>query len=131
MGGVDLQDSLIALYQTKIRSKKWYHRIVFHMMDFTLVQAWLLYRGDCRDCGIQKKEQLSYTLPVCVYFLGGGTAARVPHTEGRIAVVSSATWRSFTASTSRGSAPAVASRGSAPAITSRGSVPAIALTLSE
>ncbi|MGH0144424.1 UNVERIFIED_CONTAM: hypothetical protein FKN15_011063 [Acipenser sinensis] len=59
MGGVDLLDSLIALYQTKIRSKKWYHHIVFHMMDFTLVQAWLLYRGDCRDCGIQKKEQLS------------------------------------------------------------------------
>ncbi|MGH0135024.1 UNVERIFIED_CONTAM: hypothetical protein FKN15_028398 [Acipenser sinensis] len=29
------------------------------MMDFTLVQAWLLYRRDCSDCGIQKKEQLS------------------------------------------------------------------------
>uniref|UniRef100_A0A3P9JWZ2 PiggyBac transposable element-derived protein domain-containing protein n=1 Tax=Oryzias latipes TaxID=8090 RepID=A0A3P9JWZ2_ORYLA len=26
MGGVDLLDSLIALYRTKIRSKKWYHR---------------------------------------------------------------------------------------------------------
>ncbi|MGH0157334.1 UNVERIFIED_CONTAM: hypothetical protein FKN15_033595 [Acipenser sinensis] len=35
------------------------HRTVFHMMDFTLVQAWLLYWRDCRDCGIQKKEQLS------------------------------------------------------------------------
>uniref|UniRef100_A0A671TTC3 PiggyBac transposable element-derived protein domain-containing protein n=1 Tax=Sparus aurata TaxID=8175 RepID=A0A671TTC3_SPAAU len=49
MGGVDLLDSLIALYRTKIRSKKWYQRIVFHMLDLTLVQAWLLYRGDCQS----------------------------------------------------------------------------------
>ncbi|MGH0139325.1 UNVERIFIED_CONTAM: hypothetical protein FKN15_072651 [Acipenser sinensis] len=59
MGGVDLLDSLIKQSRTKIRSKKWYHCIVFHMKDFTLVQAWLLYRRNCRDCGIQKKEQLS------------------------------------------------------------------------
>ncbi|KAK1882233.1 PiggyBac transposable element-derived protein 2 [Dissostichus eleginoides] len=59
MGGVDLLDSLIALYRTKIRSRKWYHKIVFHMMDFTLVNAWLLYRRDCKDCGIPKKEVYS------------------------------------------------------------------------
>lgn len=56
MGGVDLLDSLIALYRTKIRSKKWYHRIVFHMLDFTVVEAWLLYRRDCRDCAIPQKD---------------------------------------------------------------------------
>ncbi|KAJ4929590.1 hypothetical protein JOQ06_018613 [Pogonophryne albipinna] len=56
MGGVDLLDSLIALYRTKIRSRKWYHKIVFHMMDFT---AWHLYRRDCKDCGIPKKEVYS------------------------------------------------------------------------
>ncbi|KAM4623623.1 piggyBac transposable element-derived protein 2-like [Polymixia lowei] len=49
MGGVDLLDSLIALYHTKIRSKKWYHHIVFHLLDMTLVEAWLLYRRDCRS----------------------------------------------------------------------------------
>lgn len=59
MGGVDLLDSLIALYRTKTRSRKWYHRIVFHMLDFTLVNAWLLYRRDCMDCGIQRKGQQS------------------------------------------------------------------------
>ncbi|XP_056229119.1 piggyBac transposable element-derived protein 3-like [Seriola aureovittata] len=48
MGGVDLLDSLIALYRTKIRSKKRYHRIVFHMLDLTL-EAWLLYRRDCQS----------------------------------------------------------------------------------
>lgn len=44
MGGVDHLDSLIALYRTKIRSRKWYHRIVFHMLNLTAVEAWLLYR---------------------------------------------------------------------------------------
>ncbi|KAL2098379.1 hypothetical protein ACEWY4_007586 [Coilia grayii] len=36
MGGVDLLDSLLALYRIKIRSKKWYHRVVFHMLDLTV-----------------------------------------------------------------------------------------------
>ena len=44
MGGVDLLDSLIGLYRTKIRSRKWYHRVFFHLMDLTVVNAWLLYR---------------------------------------------------------------------------------------
>ncbi|KAK3516062.1 hypothetical protein QTP70_004009 [Hemibagrus guttatus] len=43
MGGVDLLDSPIALYHTKIHSKKCYHRLVFHMLDLTVVEAWLLY----------------------------------------------------------------------------------------
>ncbi|XP_062870839.1 granulocyte colony-stimulating factor receptor-like [Trichomycterus rosablanca] len=59
MGGVDILDSLIALYRTKVRSKKWYHHLFFHMMDMIMVEAWLLYRRDSIDCGVEKKEQLS------------------------------------------------------------------------
>jgi len=33
MGGVDLIDSLIGLYRTRIRSKKWYLRLFFHLLD--------------------------------------------------------------------------------------------------
>lgn len=39
MGGVDLVDTLIALYRTTIRSKKWYHKIYFHLMDVCVVNA--------------------------------------------------------------------------------------------
>ncbi|XP_039469062.1 piggyBac transposable element-derived protein 3-like [Oreochromis aureus] len=46
MGGVDLLDSLIALYRNKVRSKKWYHRLVFHFLDMIIVTTWLLYRRD-------------------------------------------------------------------------------------
>lgn len=43
MGGVDLLDSLLALYRNKIRSKKWYHRLVFHFLGVIIVTTWLLY----------------------------------------------------------------------------------------
>ncbi|XP_034066448.1 piggyBac transposable element-derived protein 2-like [Gymnodraco acuticeps] len=58
MGGVDLLDSLIALYRIKIRSKKWYHRLVFHFMDMIIVTAWLLYRRDCEGTGMTRKEEM-------------------------------------------------------------------------
>lgn len=44
MGGVDLIDSLIGLYRNKQRSKKWYHHLFFHLLDMTVINAWLLYR---------------------------------------------------------------------------------------
>ena len=37
MGGVDLADCLIALYRINLRSKKYYMRLIFHMIDMALV----------------------------------------------------------------------------------------------
>lgn len=42
-GGVDL-DALLGYYRIQIKSKKLYHRIFFHLIDMTTVNAWLLYR---------------------------------------------------------------------------------------
>ncbi|XP_064483045.1 piggyBac transposable element-derived protein 3-like [Ornithodoros turicata] len=58
MGGVDLLDSLIALYRTRIRSKKYYMRIFFHMLDFVCVAAWLWYKRAAEDCHLPKKAIL-------------------------------------------------------------------------
>ena len=58
MGGVDLLDGLIALYRTKIRSKKWYLRLVFHFFDLLVVVSWLLYRRDCDQLNVPVKERL-------------------------------------------------------------------------
>lgn len=55
MGGVDLLDSILGYYRIKIRSKKWYHRIFFHLIDMITVNAWLLWR---RNTG--KEMQLKY-----------------------------------------------------------------------
>lgn len=57
-GGVDLLDSLIALYRTNIRSKKWYHRLVFHFIDMAVVTCWLIYRRNCADNGKMRSDHM-------------------------------------------------------------------------
>ena len=59
LGEVDLLDSLIGLYRIKLRSKKYYRRIFFHLIDLTVVTAWLLYKIDCDGFGIPKQKQKS------------------------------------------------------------------------
>ena len=46
MGGVDKLDGLIALYRIFFRNRKWYHRIVWHLIDICVCNAWLIYRRD-------------------------------------------------------------------------------------
>lgn len=58
MGGVDLNDMLVALYRTKIGVKRYYLRIVFHLLDICIVNAWLLYRRDCGLHNIGKYKRL-------------------------------------------------------------------------
>ncbi|KAJ8963507.1 hypothetical protein NQ314_005586 [Rhamnusium bicolor] len=44
MGGVDLIDSFIARHKICIKSKKWYIRLFYHLLDMTVSNAWMLYR---------------------------------------------------------------------------------------
>lgn len=41
MGGVDLSDMLVSLYRTDIKSRRFYLRIFFYLVDLTIVNAWL------------------------------------------------------------------------------------------
>lgn len=59
MGGVDLMDSLIGRYKIKIKSKKWYMRLFYHLLDMTLVNSWLLYRRRSREKGAEKCMKLA------------------------------------------------------------------------
>ncbi|XP_049863806.1 piggyBac transposable element-derived protein 3-like [Schistocerca gregaria] len=56
MEGVDLLDSLFALSQINIRSKKYYHRLFFPFLDVVVVNAWLLYRRNCYSFGVNKNK---------------------------------------------------------------------------
>lgn len=58
MGGVDLFDQLISYYRIFIRSRKWTLRMIFHAVDFAIVQSWLEYRRDAENLGIPKRKQL-------------------------------------------------------------------------
>lgn len=59
MGGVDLLDSLIGRYKIKIRSKKWYIRIFYHLLDVTIVNSWLLYKRAAEQNNQKPKLSLS------------------------------------------------------------------------
>ena len=60
-GGVDLADCLISLYRINIRSKKYYYRMIFHMIDMVLVNSWLLYRRDALHLQLPKSEVIPLT----------------------------------------------------------------------
>ena len=56
MGGVDLLDGLLSLYRIHIRSKKWYHKLLYHFFDIAVVQSCLLYRQDLMFLSIPEIE---------------------------------------------------------------------------
>ncbi|XP_028396032.1 piggyBac transposable element-derived protein 2-like [Dendronephthya gigantea] len=53
MGGVDLMDMLCTLYKYQLRSKRWYLYIFYHTLTIALVNAWLLYRRDCKALDVR------------------------------------------------------------------------------
>ena len=68
--GVDLADILIALYGTKIMTKKcWYLKIIFRIVDICKVSGWLLYRRHCKQNSIASKHQMSLLYFVTDVFL--------------------------------------------------------------
>lgn len=65
MGGVDLLDAFLAYYRIHIRSKKYYLRLFFHLVDLAVVNSWLLYRRDCDSLAVprqKQKDQLAFKL---------------------------------------------------------------------
>lgn len=48
MGGVDLAGMFVSLYRTGSKSRKWYKRIYYHLIDICVNNAWLVYRRHCK-----------------------------------------------------------------------------------
>lgn len=60
MGGVDLIDSMLGRYKICMRSKKWYFRIFYHLLDITVINAWLLSKRVSKEKGThQNRETLA------------------------------------------------------------------------
>ncbi|XP_037037947.1 piggyBac transposable element-derived protein 2-like [Bradysia coprophila] len=59
MGGVDYLDSMIGRNKIKMRSKKWYMRIYYHLLDLTTTNAWILYKRVNFHRGTHRKHLLS------------------------------------------------------------------------
>ncbi|KAF3851604.1 hypothetical protein F7725_013376 [Dissostichus mawsoni] len=59
MGGVDLLDSFTAKYKFPMRSRRWYVYIFWHTIILAVINAWLLYKRDCKALKMPKQEILS------------------------------------------------------------------------
>lgn len=64
MGGVDLFDSHIGRHKIRLRSKKWYFRLFYHLIDVALVNAWLLYKKICQVKNIKPLTQKKFRIEV-------------------------------------------------------------------
>jgi len=54
MGGIDLHDMLVELYRVNIRVRRFYLRIIYHLLDMCVVNSWLLYRRHCKQLNMKK-----------------------------------------------------------------------------
>ncbi|CAF4312456.1 unnamed protein product, partial [Rotaria magnacalcarata] len=59
MGGVDLIDMLISLYRIDGHSRKYYTKIIFHLIDLSIANGWLLYRRHCSQLNTHKRDTMS------------------------------------------------------------------------
>ncbi|XP_045509387.1 piggyBac transposable element-derived protein 2-like [Colias croceus] len=74
MGGVDLIDSIMAIYKIQLRSKRWQIRLFYHYLDLTMANAWLLYKRVCKDNGLScRLSSADFRLDVAVTLCKLGT----------------------------------------------------------
>lgn len=66
MGGVDLHDMLVELYRVDIRVKRYYLRIIFHIIDMCVVNAWLLYRRHFKQLSERGKPISLLNFKLCI-----------------------------------------------------------------
>lgn len=75
MGGVDLHDQMISLYRMSFRSKKYYQRMIFHLLDMTVVNSWIMCRRDAANLCIPKSKQIGlceFKLKIAFSLMKGG-----------------------------------------------------------
>ena len=65
MGGVDLFDMLMALYKMDHKSRTWYRRIFFWVLNVATVNGWILYRRYAKQNNVPVKDQLDLVAFTC------------------------------------------------------------------
>ena len=60
MGGIDLSDMLLTIYQNHRKSRKWYFRIIYYLVWIASSNCWLTYRNDLTDEEDRAGKRLSF-----------------------------------------------------------------------
>lgn len=56
MGGVDLMDSLLGRHHITVKAHKWTTRLVYHLLDMAMINAWILYKRAQEENSTGKKS---------------------------------------------------------------------------
>ena len=65
IAGVDLADIVIALYRIRCKTKHWYQKMFWYLVDIAKVNAWLLYRWHYQQYEDATKNQKSLLVFSC------------------------------------------------------------------
>lgn len=55
-GGVDLLDSFLGRYRVRVKSRKWYLRLFYHLLDLTVINSWVLMKKNLTAKGVPKSK---------------------------------------------------------------------------
>ena len=69
MGLVDLCDMLLELYRIDFKSKKWYIKIFFYVLDLATVNSLLLYRRTLNKKSKQYMSLCDFKLDIATWLL--------------------------------------------------------------
>lgn len=73
MGGVDRFDQVKSTYSVGRRSKKWWLRIFYFLLDTSITNAYLLY---CQNPNVTKLSNLEFRVSVARGLIGGFTSRK-------------------------------------------------------
>ena len=59
MGGVDLANMLISIYQIPIKTHRWYIKVFWHLIDIAKVNGWIIYRKYCEQNRVPVKPRMT------------------------------------------------------------------------
>ena len=66
MGGVDKADMLLSFHRTKYRSRKWYHRVAFHLLSLAVYKSWIIYQELDGE-----KSLVDFLAEICISLMHG------------------------------------------------------------
>lgn len=95
MGGVDKINSIIGRYKIRMKTKKWYMRLFYHLLDVTICNSWLLYirvhreRGETEPMALAEFRE-SVALTMCKLGSNNTPKRGRPSTELDVALASKA-----------------------------------------
>lgn len=68
MGGVDLADKKIVCYKRQTKSLKWYHKVMWYMVDIAILNAYIVYTSVPKNKNVKLRD---FREALCTSLIGG------------------------------------------------------------